>query len=32
MIEDCDCGPRHHRCVIDDDCCSGSCKRNGTCR
>ena len=29
---DCACGSRGDACATGDDCCSGSCKRNGTCR
>jgi len=29
---DCACGSRGAGCSTGDDCCSGSCKRNGTCR
>lgn len=29
---DCDCGLRGDACSTGADCCSGNCKRNGTCR
>jgi hypothetical protein len=29
---DCDCGLRNDPCNSGADCCSGACKRNGTCR